>query len=696
MDIKIIKPHKIPRGGAFCKFVFTFLLFLLAAPPLTVMAQTEITFKGLTYEINTQTKTAMVTGVVSDDATEYIVPGMFEYGDAVYTVTAIDNGAFSNCEKATKITLPVTIESIGGSAFLTCKSLTSLHISGLITAIGDNTFQGCTSLTEIVIPATVTSIGKNAFKDTQLETIVCNGINPPSLKNNTFADLTLSDIQLIVPENQTDYSSASTWKKLDIQTVPRIDIAALRSAIDLLIPDTKTYDGTNSVQWSCPDYDHDGIADSIIAPLANIPTDKDVKVKIISVKYDDSKRKIVVKFTLIGDDVTKYVLTENEFEYDATLAPARLSLVDCEPQDKDYDGNNKVLEITGCRLDGVISGDDVEIKEVDATFIDAAPGENKDVTFNSVTLDGDDKDNYANITLPTGKKATIHSFTIKFPEDTYDPLDPENHPHNEQSVYAENKVYDGTTTATIHFPSSINGVGGDVLSNFTCTANFLESNVGEHAVTISNISFTCSNPDHTGFYTFENMNLQAAITPKEISVISIDAINKVYDGSDLAEYENIVLSESGLEGVSLVVGSAKFADKNVDEDKTVTFGDFSLEGTNASNYKIITTSSTSKATITKKDVHLSGFEFKDKVFDGSSTAFFMGTITSSDFISTDNISVSQDAANFENANVGEDKEITFTNLRLVGQDKDNYNLITPTDLKANITPAIIEVTGLRK
>ncbi|MBR6279380.1 MAG: leucine-rich repeat protein [Bacteroidales bacterium] len=694
MDIKIIKPHKIPRGGAFCKFVFTFLLFLLAAPPLTVMAQTEITFKGLTYEINTQTKTAMVTGVVSDDATEYIVPGMFEYGDAVYTVTAIDNGAFSNCEKATKITLPVTIESIGGSAFLTCKSLTSLHISGLITAIGDNTFQGCTSLTEIVIPATVTSIGKNAFKDTQLETIVCNGINPPSLKNNTFADLTLSDIQLIVPENQTDYSSASTWKKLDIQTVPRIDIAALRSAIDLLIPDTKTYDGTNSVQWSCPDYDHDGIADSIIAPLANIPTDKDVKVKIISVEYDYTRNKIVTKFTLIGDDVTEYVLTENVFEYDAELAPAQLTLVDCEPQDKDYDGNNKVLSVTGCKLKGVVLGDDVEISEVDATFVNAAPGVNKEVTFNSITLAGVDHDKYSDdIQFPTGKTATIYPYTIKFPEDPYDPTDPQS-THNEQSVYAEDKVYDGTTTATIHFPSSINGVGGDVLSNFTCTADFLESNVGEHAVTISNISFTCSNPDHTDFYTFENMNLQAAITPKEISVTSIDAKNKVYDGSDLAEYENIVLSESELEGVSLVVGSAKFADKNVDEDKKVTFGDFSLEGTNASNYKITTTSLTSRATITKKDVHLSGFEFKDKVFDGSSTASFMGTITSSDFISTDNISVSQDAANFENANVGEDKEITFTNLRLVGQDKDNYNLITPTDLKANITPAIIEVTGL--
>lgn len=699
-----IKTTNISLGNVFCKYIFTFLFVFYLLSLQTAMAQDEIEFKGLIYEINTQTKTAMVTGVVSDDATEYIVPGMFEYGDAVYTVTAIDNGAFSNCEKATKITLPVTIESIGGSAFLTCKSLTSLHISGLITAIGDNTFQGCTSLTEIVIPATVTSIGKNAFKDTQLETIVCNGINPPSLKNNTFADLTLSDIQLIVPENQTDYSSASTWKKLDIQTVSRIDIDALRSAIDLLIPDTKTYDGTNSVQWSCPDYDHDGIADSIIAPLANIPTDKDVKVKIISVEYDYTRNKIVTKFTLIGDDVTEYVLTENVFEYDAELAPAQLTLVDCEPQDKDYDGNNKVLSVTGCKLNGVVLGDDVEISEVDATFVNAAPGEDKPVTFTSITLTGNDKGKYAdNITLPTDKTATIFPYKFSFPEDTYDPLDPENTSHNTQSVYAEDKVYDGKLTATVHFPTQIQGFDGDVLTVTSYTANFDDKNAGQgKEVTISDIVFTCNNATHAGYYTLpEFSKLSAAITPKTVTVTSVTALDKEYDGKTTAKYENPVLN--GIvegETYTLEIANANFSDKNAaDNNKTVTFSGFTLVGANPENYNITTTEVTDEAKITKKPLTLD-VKANDKVYDGNPTASLAGIISLTGKIDGDKVDVSMGSNTFvdengnEDANVGENKKVVLTGYEITGNDAVNYSFTVP-DLKANITPAIIEVSGFK-
>ena len=80
-------------------------------------------------------------------------------------LTAIGNGAFSDCTSLTEITLPESLTSIGDSAFSGCSSLKEITIPAGVTSIGDGVFSGCSSLTEITIPEGVTSIGDWAFSD---------------------------------------------------------------------------------------------------------------------------------------------------------------------------------------------------------------------------------------------------------------------------------------------------------------------------------------------------------------------------------------------------------------------------------------------------------------------------------------------------------------------------------------------------
>ena len=82
-----------------------------------------------------------------------------------YSVTAIDDSAFYNCESLTSVTMPNSVTTIRRQAFGDCTHLTSVTISDGVTSIGDNAFRGCSSLTNVIIPNSVRSIGDNAFID---------------------------------------------------------------------------------------------------------------------------------------------------------------------------------------------------------------------------------------------------------------------------------------------------------------------------------------------------------------------------------------------------------------------------------------------------------------------------------------------------------------------------------------------------
>ena len=89
-------------------------------------------------------------------------------------VVNIGEGAYSNCIKATKITISAgNFKVIAANTFSGCTALTSVSLGNYVTTIGDGAFSGCTSLESIVIPLKIKTMGSNIFEGCENITINC-------------------------------------------------------------------------------------------------------------------------------------------------------------------------------------------------------------------------------------------------------------------------------------------------------------------------------------------------------------------------------------------------------------------------------------------------------------------------------------------------------------------------------------------
>ena len=105
------------------------------------------------------------------------IPESVTYMNITRKVTAIAQGAFSNCSGLTSINIPNSVTSIGKNAFADCSGLTSVTIPNSLTRIEDYTFWGCTGLTTVTIPNSVTYVGDGAFAG-------CSGLTSVTIPNS--------------------------------------------------------------------------------------------------------------------------------------------------------------------------------------------------------------------------------------------------------------------------------------------------------------------------------------------------------------------------------------------------------------------------------------------------------------------------------------------------------------------------------
>src|SRR5206468_3601492 len=135
-------------------------------------------------------------------------------------------------------------------------------------------------------------------------------------------------------------------------------------------------------------------------------------------------------------------------------------------------------------------------------------------------------------------------------------------------------------------------VSGDVFTDSYTSASFANKNVGTgKTVSVSGISISGTDASN---YTF---NITTSTTA-DITALAftghVTANSKTYDGSDVATIATRTLTgEISGDDVSYVGGSATFADKNVGTSKTVTATGLSLAGTDAGNYTVNATATTS-------------------------------------------------------------------------------------------------------
>ncbi len=394
------------------------------------------------------------------------------------------------------------------------------------------------------------------------------------------------------------------------------------------------------------------------------------------------KSVITSGFTLGGADAARYVLIQPVLNAD--IARKNLTISGVTANDKVYNGNTVAYLNTGSySFSGVIGGDAVSLitSGASGTFSDKNAEESKSVSISGLSPGGADGINYT-LTQPTAT-ADIIPATVTV-----------------SGVTAGNKVYDGTTSASLNTgAATLSGiVSGDMVSldNSNVTGSFQTKNAGiGKTVLIS--GFSLSGADNEN-YTITQPSATANITKATLNMSGITALNKVYDGtvtgqlnttngtlSGIMTGDNVILNSSGASGI--------FENKNAGTGKIITTAGFSPSGTDGGNYNLIQLSLT--ADITKASVTVSGVTANNKVYDGTTSATVNSTGAAvAGKIAGDNVSVISSNATgvFSDKNAGTAKSVTTSGFTLGGSDAGNYILTQPV-LIANINPRPITVTA---
>ena len=334
---------------------------------------------------------------------------------------------------------------------------------------------------------------------------------------------------------------------------------------------TKTYDGTTSATGDATvSALATGDAVKAAATLAftdeNAGTDKTVQASGLTIED-------AINADMTGNYTISYISNTASTITKAALAGSITA------SDKVYDGTTEAAILTRT-LSGVIGDDVVSYLEGTATFSDKAAADGKTVTATGLILFGTDSGNYTvNDTATATANITKRDLVV--------------------TAASDNKVYDGTTAATVTL--SDNRVINDSFTTSKTSADFIDKNVGTgKTVTVLGISISDADAGNYNL-TSATISTTANIMAKELTVTGITADNKVYDGTTTATLNTGSASLSGvivgdIVTLDTMAATGPFADKNVGDDKTVTVSGLTLNGDDAGNYALIQPTTTADIT----------------------------------------------------------------------------------------------------
>lgn len=278
------------------------------------------------------------------------------------------------------------------------------------------------------------------------------------------------------------------------------------------------------------------------------------------------------------------------------------------------------------------------------------------------------------------------------------------------------KIYDGQSVGEPQYTLSAGNTGAQQVTfaykvkganDDTYTAN-APTAAGSYTVRIS----------VTGHSDYIDVSAERdfTISQREITVTGIEANDKVYDGTATASIVansgalspvagNSSSGKVGNDDVSFTISDPKFENKNVGENKSVTFT-VTLTGDTASNYMLVPPANAT-ASITPRLVTINGLAVDNKTYDGKPDATISADLTltlvpvvnnaDSGIVPNDDVTLNPTAAKaeFEDKNAGAGKLVIFSDFVLTGADAGNYTLVLPTDVTATIERKTLTVDGLK-
>jgi filamentous hemagglutinin family protein len=238
-------------------------------------------------------------------------------------------------------------------------------------------------------------------------------------------------------------------------------------------------------------------------------------------------------------------------------------------------------------------------------------------------------------------------------------------------VSAADREYDGTAAATLTALGSIaDGViAGESLSIAGTAAYFSDKNAGDDKTVYLNYTFTDGSGSSTGNYAVATTTT-ASISKKTVSA-AFDVDDKTYDGTAGATTSGFTV-DGLIAGDDLTVSYANisFADKNADENKTVSIGGVAISGgVDAGNYLLASDQVQTTATINPLVLSLVGA----KPADGS-TRIDAADIIASNVLEGDVVNLS----GFATMTGSAEGTQSFFDLSTLQRDNLNYTLAGST------------------
>jgi len=477
----------------------------------------------------------------------------------------------------------------------------------------------------------------------------------------TVKTVTVTDLSLTGADAENYAVNLSATTTADVTPAPLMATVTVNS---------KVYDSTTDATIA------DRLLSGVIG-LDNVALSGGLAI-FVDRKVGTRKTVTVTDLSLTGADAENYTADKSTTAL-ADIAPASLTVSGVTAGDKTYDGNTVASLSTGnATLVGVVGTDTVTLNSVGAagTFANRNIG-TWTVTVSGLTLSGADKGNYTLAQPTTSATIGAKGLTVT-------------------GFAADDKPYDGTTSAVVSSWGSLSGVVGSetvTLVTTGATAGFANKNVGTWTVTAAGL--TLGGGD-AGNYTLTLPTDTSAITAKGLTVTGVTAGNKTYDGNTVASLSTGGATLVGVVGTEAVspnsVGAAGiFANRNIGT-WTVTVSGLTLSGADKGNYTLAQPTTT--ATIGAKGLTVTGFTADDKPYDGTTSAVVSSWGSLSGVVGSETVTLvtTGATAGFPNKNVGTWR-VTAAGLILGGGDAGNYTLAQPTDLSA-ITAKGLTVTGV--
>ena len=605
----------------------------------------------------------------------------------VALVTSGATGTFADKNVGTVKLVTVSGLTLNGNAApnytlaqpATSASITALSLTASGITAANKPYDGTTIATLNTTSATLNGVLPLDASNVTLATSAATG---------TFADKSVGTAKLVTVGGLTLSGNAAPNYTL-AQPTTSASITALSLTASGITAANKPYDGTTSATLNTAGATLNGV---LPADTGNVTVVTSTATGTFADKNVGTAKLVTVSgLTLSGSAAPNYTLVQPTTS--ASITALGLTVAGVTAANRPYDGTmSATLTTSGATLIGVLPVDAGNVTLVTSgatgSFADRNVGTAKLVVVSGLTLSGTAAGDYTLAQPTTSASITALGLTAS-------------------GITAANKVYDGTTSATLNTAgATLNGVlpvdtGNVTLLTTTATGTLGDKNVGTaKLVTVSGLTLSGNAAPN---YALAQPTTSASITALSLTASGITAANKVYDGTTSATLNTAGVTLNGVlpvdtGNVTLLTTTATgtFGDKNVGTAKLVTVSGLTLGGSAAPNYTLA--QPTTSANITALGLTVTGITAANKPYDGTTSATLNtagATLNGGLSVDAGNLALVTSGAtgSFADRNVGTAKPVTVNGLTLSGSAAPNYTLAQPTTT-ADITALPLTLTGI--